>query len=121
MSLTRRSALCGGVALTLFSRLRAIQGTAALFEEIPASASGIAWVHDNAMSANRYLPETMGPGVAFLDYAVVVTGKAADIFDARDVPPGDNFFDDRIRPLVADRAADIFVAADVSGYFGVAE
>ena len=41
---------------------------AALFEEVPAGASGITWVHDNAMSAERYLPETMGPGVAFLDY-----------------------------------------------------
>jgi enediyne biosynthesis protein E4 len=39
-----------------------------LFEEIPASTSGISWVHENAMSANRYLPETMGPGVAFFDY-----------------------------------------------------
>ena len=39
-----------------------------LFEEIPASVSGIRWVHDNAMSPDRYLPETMGPGVAFFDY-----------------------------------------------------
>jgi hypothetical protein len=39
-----------------------------LFEEIPASVSGISWVHENAMSANRYLPETMGPGVAFCDF-----------------------------------------------------
>jgi hypothetical protein len=39
-----------------------------LFEEIAADASGITWVHDNAMSANRYLPETMGPGVAFCDF-----------------------------------------------------
>jgi len=39
-----------------------------LFEEIPPEKSGIAWVHENAMSPNRYLPETMGPGVAFLDY-----------------------------------------------------
>ena len=39
-----------------------------LFEEIPGSASGITWVHDNAMSADRYLPETMGPGVAFVDF-----------------------------------------------------
>jgi hypothetical protein len=39
-----------------------------LFEEVPASASGIAWKHDNAMSVSRYLPETMGPGVAFLDF-----------------------------------------------------
>jgi hypothetical protein len=39
-----------------------------LFEEIPASASGLTWVHENAMSADRHLPETMGPGVAFVDY-----------------------------------------------------
>jgi len=39
-----------------------------LFEEVPPSASGITWVHTNAMSPERYLPETMGPGVAFLDY-----------------------------------------------------
>src|SRR5712664_2558496 len=39
-----------------------------LFIEIPASSSGITWVHENAMSDNRYLPETLGPGCAFLDY-----------------------------------------------------
>ncbi len=32
------------------------------------SKSGIAWVHDNARSEKRYLPETMGPGAAFFDY-----------------------------------------------------
>ena len=26
------------------------------------------WVHENAMSDNRYLPETMGPGIAFFDF-----------------------------------------------------
>ena len=39
-----------------------------LFEEIPPEASGIRWVHDNAASVEHYLPETMGPGCAFLDY-----------------------------------------------------
>jgi predicted NUDIX family NTP pyrophosphohydrolase len=39
-----------------------------IFEAIAPSASGITWVHENAMSPNRYLPETMGPGVAFVDY-----------------------------------------------------
>ncbi len=42
--------------------------TAPLFEEAPASATGITWSHDNAMSPERYLPETLGPGCAFLDY-----------------------------------------------------
>ncbi len=39
-----------------------------LFEEVAAGTSGITWVHENAMSPDRYLPETMGPGVAFCDY-----------------------------------------------------
>ena len=39
-----------------------------LFEEVSALASGVTWVHDNAMSEQRYLPETIGPGCAFLDY-----------------------------------------------------
>ena len=43
-------------------------GSAPLFEEVPASTSGITWVHDNAMSDSRFLPETLGPGCAFLDY-----------------------------------------------------
>ncbi len=57
------SAVTGGWSLrsTLFA-------APPLFEEVPAGASGITWVHENAMSSNRYLPETMGPGVAFCDY-----------------------------------------------------
>lgn len=39
-----------------------------LFEELLPRATGIRWVHDNAMSSKRYLPETLGPGCAFLDY-----------------------------------------------------
>jgi hypothetical protein len=38
------------------------------FREIQPSASGIHWVHDNAASPQKFLPETMGPGCAFLDY-----------------------------------------------------
>ncbi len=40
----------------------------AFFREISPASSGIHWVHDNAMSAEKYLPETLGPGCAFLDY-----------------------------------------------------
>ena len=39
-----------------------------LFEEMPREATHIHWVHDNAMSPERYLPESLGPGVAFLDF-----------------------------------------------------
>jgi hypothetical protein len=49
-------------------RLLAGTSPAPIFEEVPASASGITWVHDNAMSPERYLPETLGPGCAFFDY-----------------------------------------------------
>src|SRR5271169_3421273 len=38
------------------------------FEEIPASKSGISWVHTAGKSAEKYLPETSGAGCAFFDY-----------------------------------------------------
>jgi hypothetical protein len=42
--------------------------SAPIFLEVPTSSSGIEFIHDNAISANHYLPETMGPGAAFLDF-----------------------------------------------------
>ncbi|MFL6213536.1 MAG: CRTAC1 family protein [Blastocatellia bacterium] len=71
LTLMRRLLLLSLCALPLSAIPRAsAQGTAALpaFEEIAASASGITWTHDNAMSEQRYLPETLGPGGAFIDY-----------------------------------------------------
>jgi len=38
------------------------------FEEIPPEKNGIRWVHTAGKSAARFLPETTGPGCAFLDY-----------------------------------------------------
>jgi hypothetical protein len=38
------------------------------FEEVLAASSKITWVHDNAHSNDRQLPETVGAGCAFLDY-----------------------------------------------------
>jgi hypothetical protein len=38
------------------------------FEEVPPQTSKITWVHNNAHSADRQLPETVGAGCAFLDY-----------------------------------------------------
>ncbi len=80
----RTRLLRSGVSRRDFLRLTALAGVGAasglplprgtlraappLFEEIPPTASGITWVHNNALSPDRYLPETMGPGVAFLDF-----------------------------------------------------
>ena len=69
---TRRSFLrgvAGAAALGGFSRLaRAFPAPAYPFVEVPASASGIQWVHSAGKSALKYLPETTGAGCAFLDY-----------------------------------------------------
>src|ERR1700761_5519406 len=40
----------------------------AVYETQPATKTGITFVHDNAVSTHRYLPESMGPGVAIFDY-----------------------------------------------------
>ena len=61
--LSRRHFLFGAAALTLRA-----QQPDPLFLEIPSATSGLNWVHNNAMSDERYLPETLGPGCAFLDY-----------------------------------------------------
>src|SRR6266702_1852314 len=39
-----------------------------IFEEVEPKTSGITWVHNNAHSTDRYLPETVGAGCAFFDY-----------------------------------------------------
>jgi hypothetical protein len=41
--------------------------TIVTFEDI-TKTSGITWVHDNAHSPERFLPETVGAGCAFLDF-----------------------------------------------------
>jgi hypothetical protein len=84
MSLSRRQ-LLSLAAAGATSRLAA--AAPPLFEEVPASASGIAWVHDNARSKEHYLPEALGPGCAFLDYdndgwmdIYLVNSGASDFF-----------------------------------------
>jgi hypothetical protein len=70
--LTRRgflSSLVAGGAL-LFPRLP-VFGTEPSrfpFEEIPPEKSGIRWVHTSGKSPEKYLPESSGPGCAFLDF-----------------------------------------------------
>src|SRR5512140_3376476 len=65
----RRRFLAAGAGMTGLALLRpAAADVLPVFEEIPPEASGIRWIHDNAASLEHYLPETMGPGCAFLDY-----------------------------------------------------
>ncbi|MGH9542337.1 MAG: CRTAC1 family protein [Terriglobales bacterium] len=39
-----------------------------LFTDLTPAQTGITWVHDNAMSPDHYLPESMCSGCAFFDY-----------------------------------------------------
>lgn len=41
---------------------------APLFTAVPANQTGIDWIHENARSEDRLLPESLGPGVAIFDY-----------------------------------------------------
>ena len=38
------------------------------FQELTPKQTGITWVHNNAHSSERHLPETVGAGCAFFDY-----------------------------------------------------
>jgi hypothetical protein len=72
LSCTRRDLLRGLVVSALAGACprftRAFPATEYPFEQIAAAASGISWVHSNAKSEDKYLPETTGAGCAFLDY-----------------------------------------------------
>ena len=59
-------AVPGFMALLLAGAAR--PGSSPLFETVAPERSGIRWTHDNALSPERYLPESMGPGVAVFDY-----------------------------------------------------
>ena len=67
-SFLHTAAIAGIGAALPFGGRSTLLAAAPTFEEIPSSASGLTWVHENAMSPERFLPETMGPGMAFFDY-----------------------------------------------------
>ncbi len=57
------------------------------FQEILPKQSGITWIHNNAHSPERHLPETVGAGCAFFDYdndgwmdIYLVNSGSADFF-----------------------------------------
>ncbi len=69
MQISRRHLLTGLGALGLARGARgggAAPGGA--FQIVPATKSGIDWVHDNGRSPAHWLPESMCSGCAFLDY-----------------------------------------------------
>jgi len=66
--MNRRQFLLGAGCFAALPSLSWAQTPPLIFEEVPPSRSGIVWTHENAMSPERYLPETLGPGCAFLDY-----------------------------------------------------
>ncbi len=89
MRFTRRELLAIFAAAPL-ARTQAVP----LFEEVPPSVSGIEWKHDNAMSPKRWLPETMGPGCAFLDFdndgwmdLMLVNSGPCDFFEPKQPLP----------------------------------
>ncbi|MFQ5929800.1 MAG: CRTAC1 family protein [Acidobacteriota bacterium] len=51
----------------LFTLLGLSSENRVVFEDV-TEKTGITWVHENGMSPERYLPETMNGGCAFLDY-----------------------------------------------------
>ncbi|HYE73618.1 MAG TPA: VCBS repeat-containing protein, partial [Blastocatellia bacterium] len=55
-------------AQTSGPQLAKLEKKAVTFEEVPASASKMTWVHDNARSEARHLPETCNGGGLFFDY-----------------------------------------------------
>ncbi len=57
-----------GQASRLFLPSAPLGAVVPAFEEIPSSSSGISWTHVSGRSAMAHLPETVGPGCAFLDY-----------------------------------------------------
>jgi enediyne biosynthesis protein E4 len=89
---SRRQFLWGLVSSAVFSRQFGVAGNPSgslyPFEEVPASASGISWVHSSGKSPEKFLPETTGPGCAFLDYdndgwmdVYLVNSGKCDFFD----------------------------------------
>jgi len=69
---SRRRFLQGAIPIALGLRglplLTANTLAPPVFERISAAQSGITWVHTAGKSPEKHLPETSGPGCAFLDY-----------------------------------------------------
>ena len=89
---SRRQFLLGIGCSAAFGRMtrfaRAASSPVYPFDEVTPSISGITWVHSAGKSPDKYLPETTGPGCAFLDYdndgwmdIYLVNSGKCDFFD----------------------------------------
>jgi hypothetical protein len=67
-SFSRRHFLSLAPGAALSGALAGAGGPDAFFDEVSPAVSGIAWKHVAGLSPEMYLPETIGPGCAFLDY-----------------------------------------------------
>ena len=63
----RRSFLTAGLGLALPTPVLAVPGAHRGFEEV-AARSGVRFRHSASKTSQKYLPETMGAGVAMFDY-----------------------------------------------------
>ena len=70
--MNRRDLLAGLVATAATGVCTPIRSGASSsqfpFEQLSAAGSGIKWAHVSGKSSEKYLPESTGPGCAFLDY-----------------------------------------------------
>lgn len=86
----RVSAACGGLAVLGRSGFAIPEVASYPFQEVPASGSGITWVHTAGKSPDKYLPETTGAGCAFLDFdndgwmdIYLINSGKCDFYDPR--------------------------------------
>ncbi len=56
------------LGLTAATSWQTVASQGDIFSEVPAFVSGVDWRHHSGRSDQHYLPETMGPGAALLDY-----------------------------------------------------
>jgi len=63
-----RGVIAGSLLVPKLPAFATLAGSQFPFEEVPADKSGIRWTHTSGKSPEKYLPESSGPGCAFLDY-----------------------------------------------------
>jgi len=80
--------IAGGLLIPRWSVFASVQRQQLPFEEIASEQSGIRWVHSSGKSPQKFLPESSGPGCAFLDYdndgwldIYLVNSGKCDFFD----------------------------------------